>query len=98
MHTLLHRGCTSRVTGAVTALLSLGVQVMLRIAKHQSLHVPPAPAPEDWDATAALAMWRKLQRKPSPQSLDAAGGGGGSGRGGPKGMDHSIEEVVSRQA
>ena len=63
------------------------MQVMLRIAKHQSLHVPPAPAPEDWDATAALALWRKLQRKPSPQSLDA--GGGGSGRDGPKGMDHS---------
>ena len=62
---------------------------MLRIAKHQSLHVPPAPAPEDWDATAALALWRKLQRKPSPQSLDAADGGGGSGRGGPKGLDHS---------
>ena len=83
MHTLLHRGCTSRVTGAVTALLSLGVQVMLRIAKHQSVHVePPAPGPggqEDWDPNEALALWRKLQRKPSPQSLDAAGGGGGSG-------------------
>ena len=69
------------------------MQVMLRIAKHQSVHVePPAPGPggqEDWGPTKALALWRKLQRKPSPQSLDAAGGGGGSGRGGSKGMDHS---------
>ena len=67
------------------------MQVMLRIAKHQSVHVePPAPGPggqEDWGPTKALALWRKLQRKPSPQSLDA--GGGGSGRDGPKGMDHS---------
>ena len=69
------------------------MQVMLRIAKHQSVHVePPAPGAggqEDWDPTEALSLWRKLQRKPSPQSLDAAGGGGVSGRGGPKGMDHS---------
>lgn len=36
---------------------------MLRIAKHQGLQVDPPPH-EQWDAVAAMTLWKKLEKRP----------------------------------